>query len=1208
MTKRKAKSSRNRKVNPLFLLLLLATAFILVFSTVQIPVSAVQISLSPPNGPIATPVTVSGSAFSALDNSCTITSGTSGLIAPGYGCSITLGSGTVSGTFSVGPGIGPGGYTVTVTGFASGVQKDSASSTFTVLQPTITLTPQSGPTGTVVNVKSGGVKFSVGETGCSITSLPASLTNPPPSACSVSSGTVTGQFQVNGAATPGSYEVDVTGTSSGAIASAIFTVTSGATVISVTPTDGPIHTQVKLQGSGFTSIDTSCQITASLANLIAASPAPTCSMGSGKMTGTFYVGVAVVANTGAVITVTGTPGGDSASVAFTVDGSPVIGFTPPSPAPTGTTVVVGITGGQFSSGDTITTPTCTISASPGGLFSSSACAIGSGGTVLSGTFFVVANVASGSTYTVTVKGTLGDFASATFTVAPPPSGAAIYLNPSDGPVGTAVTVTGTGFPSQDPTCTLTSSALLFSSSPTPTCSISSGKITASFKVATGATPLNNPFTVTVTSSSGAAASQSFIVDPTPILLLTGPTSPGSTVLVSLGNPPAFSSGDSSSCTISSSPGGLFKSSACFLSQGPPQSLAGTFFVVANVATGSTYIITVKGSLGDSGSSASFTVTSTTGPILVVTPSDGPRGAKITVQGTGFLSIDTSCIISSTSAGSTPNIITSQSCSVSTTTGVVSGSFIVLSGADLTGNPYTITVTGSSGDLASFTPFTVDSTPTLAFSVGPPATPGTTVQVSIANPPAQFSSGDTSCSISSLSSGLFASSACRIGSAGTDLTGTFFIVASVPSGSSYTVVVTGNLGDTATGTFSVTVGLSLTLTPSYGSPGDKISIVARGLLVTDTSCSITSNNGANGAPLITSPACSISAGTGTGTFIVGPTATADSTWTVTVTGNPGGDLVPTGFTVVPTITITPTNGVVSTPVSFTGSGFDSSTATACTVSILPVVAFTAPGPGCNFVVPPPNGNGQVTGTFTIAPGAPAGTYVITVTDNSIFAFAASASFTLGTPIAQVTISPNVALPGTTVGVSGFGFNGNDASCTISPIAGVIASAPCNISGGTAGGSVTLSPTAPAGTYLITVTGNLGDFASNYLVVILLTGTLTSITTTSTTSITSTTYTTMTTSTSQSLTFTTFTFTGISTAVSYALTTQTFTGESTAAMISTTTSIFTSVQATVTTVATTTSTLGQVIRPVFGSNQTAYDVVGLIAVFMLLGSMVLRRLVF
>ena len=1118
----------------------------------------------------------------------------------------------MSGTFQVGTGIGHGSYTVTVTGFIGTVKKDSASSTFTVLQPTITLTPQSGPPGITVNVKSGGVKFSVGETGCTISGAAVSS-----QACSVSNGVVTGQFQVLAPLASGPYEIDVNGASSFAVAAAIFTVTSGATVISVTPTDGPQHTLIKVQGSGFSSIDTSCQITADLANLIAASPAPTCSMGSGKMTGTFYVGVAVVANTVQTITVTGTPGGDSASVSFTADGSPTLTFVPSASEPPGRTITF-ILGGQFSSGDdTIGSVTCSISSSPGGLFASSACRIGSGGTDLTGTFFVVANVASGKSYTVTIKGTLGDTASATFTVAAPVVGAAIFISPSDGPVGTKVKVTGTGFPSLDSSCILSSSATLFAGSPAPTCSISSGKITASFTVATGAVP--GPITVTVTSSSGISAPETFIVDPSPILAFTCSPSacasppgapPGTTVSVSISSIlPSFSTGDTS-CTISSTPGGLFKSSACRLSQSP-QSLTGTFFVVANVPTGSTYTVTVKGSLGDSGS-ASFTVSPPLiGPQLIVTPSDGPAGLKITIQGTGFAGIDTSCIITSTSLGSTPNIITSQTCSVSTA-GVVSGSFIVLSGADPTGNPYSITVTGSSGDSNAVpATFNVDATPSLAF--GCPgacssATPGTHVDVLISI--GQFSSGDTSCTISSSPGGLFSTSACHIGSAGTDLTGTFFVVAAVSSGSTYTVIVKGNLGDTAAGTFSVTVVSSLILTPSYGSPGDKISFVARGLLVTDTSCSITSNLGANGAPLIVSPSCSTSAGTGTGTFIVGPTATADSVWTVTVTGNPGADIVPTSaFTVVPTISLSPTNGVVGTPVSFTGSGFGSTAPGPCIVASQPSVVFA--NSGCNLVVPGPvNGNGQVSGTFTMPTTALAGTYVITVTDQvGPPSFAASASFTLGTPVADVTVSPNVALPGTSIGVSGFGFSGSDTlMCTLTGYPAGSSNINCNISGGTAGGSFTLPSNAPAGTYLITVTGSQGDFASNYLEVILLTGTLTSMTTTSTTSTTSTTYTTMTTSTSLSVSSTTFTFTGISTALSYTLTTQTFTGESTAASISTTTSIITSVQATVTTVATTVSTVGQLVRPVFASNQTAYDAMGLVAVFMLLGSMVFRRLLF
>lgn len=1200
---RKAKLSRKRKFNPLFLLLLLATTFILIFSTVQIPVSAISISLSPPNGPVGTTVTVTSSTgFTGA--SCTITSPTSGLIAPGYGCVVA--SGMVSGTFSIGPGIGPGAYTVTVSDLGPPVH--SASSTFIVLQPTIILTPQSGPVSSVVTVKSGGVKFSLGDTSCTL-SLPVLVPVGSP-VCSISSGTVTGQFQVAPGNVPNPYEVDVTGTPSGAMASAIFTVTATTTVISVTPPDGPFKTKITVQGSGFTTSDTSCQITGSVANLIAASPAPTCIAGSGKVSGTFYVGISLAGFD--MITVTGTPGGDSASVSFTVDPSPGIIFLPSASEPPGATITFVLTG-QFSSGDdTSGSVLCSLTSTPGGLFQSSACRIGSGGTSLTGTFFVVAAVASGNSYTVTVKGTLGDSASATFTVAPPVVGPAIFLSPSDGPVGTRVTVTGTGFPSRDSNCILSASALLFAGSPAPTCSISSSAtttvtgtstatITASFTVASGALP--GPVTVTVTSSSGASAFQTFIVDASPALLFTpgSPQTPGNTIQVSLLTL-GFSSGDSSSCTISSTPGGFFQSSACHLSQSP-QSLTGTFFVVGNVPTGSTYTITVKGSLGDSASAIFSVAPPPTGPQLNVAPSDGPAGATITLQGTAFSGLDTSCIITSTPA----NIITSPICSVSNK-GVVSGSFKVASGANPTLNPYTITVTGSSGDSGSFTLFNVDATPSLAF--GCPAacsfaTPGTHVDVSISV--GQFSSGDTSCTISSSPGGLIASSTCHIGSAGTDLAGTFFVVASVPSGSTYTVIVTGNLGDTAVGTFQVIVGPLLTLTPSYGSPGDTISFVAKGLLVSDTSCSITSNPGANGAALVTSSSCAISAGTGTGTFTVGPAATADSSpWTVTVTGNSGGDTVSTTFTVVPFITLTPTNGVVSTPVSFTGSGFGS-LATACTVSILPFVAFTTAG--CNLVVPAPNGNGQVTGTFTIAPGAPAGTYVITVTDNSApSTFAASTGFTLGTPVAQVTISPNVALPGTSVGVSGFGFNGGDTgACTIVgfPAGSTFT---CNISGGTAGGSVVLASNSPAGIYLITVTGSTGDFASNYLEVVFLTGTLTSITTTSTTSFTSTTYTTMTTSTSLSLSSTTFTFTGISSAVSYTLTTQTFTGESTAAIVSITTSIITSVVGTVTTVVTTISTLGQMVRPVFASNQTAYDAVGLIAVFMLLGSMFLRRLVF
>jgi hypothetical protein len=60
--------------------------------------------------------------------------------------------------------------------------------------------------------------------------------------------------------------------------------------------------------------------------------------------------------------------------------------------------------------------------------------------------------------------------------------------------------------------------------------------------------------------------------------------------------------------------------------------------------------------------------------------------------------------------------------------------------------------------------------------------------------------------------------------------------------------------------------------------------------------------------------------------------------------------------------------------------------------------------------------------------------------------------------------------------------------------------------------------------------------------------------------------------------------------------------------TTTTSFTSVPTTVTATGTSTGTIGSAIRPVFASDQTPYDVLGLIAALTLLAPMVLRRLMF
>jgi hypothetical protein len=1205
---------RSRRVTSLFAVLLLVSAITIVFTVYQLPIpvqAAATLSIAPVDGPPGTKVSVTGSGFAnpGSNGACSLTAAVAGVISSAS-CSIS--AGVLTGYFTVGPGAPTGATTVTAT--PNNNVADTGTAPFTVdQQPTLTLTPGIATQGSPVSITLAIGQFSSGDTSCTITS-PTSGFSFQSTACVISGGDIAGsQFTVGNGVAPGTYLIVVTakGPTIGGVVIGGDSATQSLTVATAfTPTiitnfgDGPPGTKITLQGTGFSTQDSSCQVTAS--NPLLLTQVSSCTISSGKFSSvTFVVGSG--ATPGVVtITVTGNTG-DSASVSFTVDTAPALQFSPASPQPPGTTVQVSLTGlGKFSSGDAPPFSTsCTISSSPSGLFSSSACVISSGGSSLTGTFFIVGNVQVGKSYTVTVKGALGDTASAVFTVSSP-FVATVSLSPSDGPTNTKVTVQGTGFPGQDATCALSSlPSGLFAASPAPTCSISSGIVTASFTVSSGASPAI--YTVTVTSSSAVSASAQFTVDASPTLGFSpaSPQPPGTTILVSLASG-KFSSGDTS-CTIGSTPGGLFASSACFI-LGGGSSIAGTFFVVANVASGSSYQVVVTGNLGDKATGV-FTVISPVGPYITTTPSDGPRGTSVTVQGSGFPGQDSSCFLTTTPT----NIATSTTCSISG--GKITGSFTVATGA--TPGPYTVTVTSSSGAVGT-APFTVDASPVLVFTPPSPGTPGTTVQVSLA-PLTQFSSGDTSCTITSSPGGLFQSSACSITGGGTILTGTFFVVAAVPQGSSYTITITGNRGDTATGTYTVTIVLSLTLNPTSGTPGDTILFVGRGLLLTDTSCQVTSSTGTNGATLVSSPTCSFSSGTATGTFVVGPKTTIDnSPYTVTVTGYPGADSVNAQFNVVPNITLTPSSGVGGTTVTVTGAGF-SAAATSCTLTAFPAILFAvSPAASCQFIQPGPNGNGQISGGFVVVSPTVAGTYVVTVTETGGTGASASATFVVGTSNAQLTITPNIGVGLTfgtpmSVGITGFGFNGGDTACTITPIPLLFSVSSCSISGGNVGGSFTVLPTAPPGYYLITVTGTpAGDFASNYFEVAVTT--LTTSTTSSTSFITSTTsFTTTTTSinTFSTLTTTTFTFTGVSTWTSWFYTTTTSTGQS--ATTQTFTSEYTIVQpiststVTQTSFSTATHTYGLAVAPSYSPAGTVNEnLLALISVMLLFVPVFLRRL--
>jgi hypothetical protein len=82
--------------------------------------------------------------------------------------------------------------------------------------------------------------------------------------------------------------------------------------------------------------------------------------------------------------------------------------------------------------------------------------------------------------------------------------------------------------------------------------------------------------------------------------------------------------------------------------------------------------------------------------ITLTPSSGPPGTTVTINGSGFNGFDATCMITSVPSGLISSIPAPRM--ILTSIGVIySGSFVVASGATGT---YTVTVQGNKGDSAS----------------------------------------------------------------------------------------------------------------------------------------------------------------------------------------------------------------------------------------------------------------------------------------------------------------------------------------------------------------------------------------------------------------------------------------------------------------------------------------------------------------------------
>ncbi|MGD0396486.1 MAG: IPT/TIG domain-containing protein, partial [Nitrososphaerales archaeon] len=384
-----------------------------------------SITLSPTSGPVGTTVTVTGAG---LASSSTITIKFNGAAVTTIPATVTTSAlGAFTATFVV-PSSTAGAKTVTATDASS----NTASATFMVVTPTITLSPTQGAVGATVRVR--GFNFAPSSTitivfnGAAVTTVPATVTTS-------AAGGFTATFVVP-SSTTGAQTVTATDASSNT-ASATFTVTNPTIVLS--PIRGLFGSSVTVTGSGFSVLTTIGTITFN-----GATPATqTCTSQTTSDTGTFTCTFTVpsIASGPYAVVLSGSDVGavpaDTASASFTVITATIT--LSPTQGPVGT--IVTVTGAGFSvntkigsitiAGGTIATQTCT-----------------SQTTSFTGAFtctFTVPTETLGA-HIITVSGSdvgtmPSDTATATFTVTAP----TITLSPAQGPAGVTVTVTGSGF-------------------------------------------------------------------------------------------------------------------------------------------------------------------------------------------------------------------------------------------------------------------------------------------------------------------------------------------------------------------------------------------------------------------------------------------------------------------------------------------------------------------------------------------------------------------------------------------------------------------------------------------------------------------------------------------------------------------------------------------------------------------------------------------
>ena len=256
-----------------------------------------------------------------------------------------------------------------------------------------------------------------------------------------------------------------------------------------------------------------------------------------------------------------------------------------------------------------------------------------------------------------------------------------------------------------------------------------------------------------------------------------------------------------------------------------------------------------------------------------------------------------------------------------------------------------------------------SSPSASFSTAS-GIPGTLVTVSLTG----YNSTDTSCTISGTP--VYNPTSCTL--SGGSGTLTFTVKQYTPAGT-FIITVTGNPTSDSSQTSFQVVGLSFSLSPTSAAVGAKVTFRLSDLPSNDTSCSISSQGN-----VITVPACVVSNGSGSGTFVIGNVAPGDYLVEITAcTGNNGcppsaGDFSQAVLTVesspTPSILLSASSGTPGTTIQVTGKGFSNSD-TSCDISGTAVGSVS-----CSI------SDGALSGSFVIQ-DVSVGFYTVTATGST-----------------------------------------------------------------------------------------------------------------------------------------------------------------------------------------------------------------------------------